>query len=91
METKIKIGDRVKLISLTDQTRKDYPSLRIGDEGIVVYIIGAIDNYITEPDIIRPYLYCINWGQEITNGVNCDGRCDDGHGGSVKPEEVTKI
>ncbi len=87
MNREIRINDRVRLINPSDETKKDYPLLSVGDEGIVVYSsikLDPNDGKWKPPQ--KPY-WIIRWDKPI-NGHDCDGHCQDGHGSRVEREEV---
>ena len=87
MDPEMKINDKVKLIKHSYETKKDYPSLSVGDEGIVVRTLcrTKVD---PKDGMWKDFLkYCIDWGKPI-NGYDCDGRCQDGYGSIVEREEV---
>jgi hypothetical protein len=92
MDHKIKIGDKVKVINPSYETGRDYPSLSINDEGIVVHTLSEI-KLDPKDDTWKSSRknYCIDWGKSIINGHNCDGRCEDGHGCCVGQEEIIKV
>jgi hypothetical protein len=91
MDREIIIGNRVKLINPSYDTKKDYPSLLKGDEGIVVNIFSEIklDPKDGEWKDFRKN-YCIDWNKSV-NGHDCDGRCENGHGCCVKRDEIEVI
>ena len=87
MDPEIKINDKVKLIKPSYETKKDYPSLSVGDEGIVVRTLRRT-KVDPKDGMWKDFLkYCIDWGKPI-NGYDCDGRCQDGYGSIVEREEV---
>jgi hypothetical protein len=87
MDRKIKIGDKVKLIKPSYETKKYHPSLLEGDEGIVVRTLPRT-KVDPKDGMWKDFLkYCIDWGKAI-NGHDCDGRSQDGHGSSVEREEI---
>ena len=70
----VKLGDTVKLITYTGSNE----ILCIGDEGIVVEIIG-FNNLIG-----------IDWGKNI-DGHTCDGTCTDTYGWRVSCQSIKII
>jgi hypothetical protein len=86
MVPEIKIGDKIKLIKPSYETKRDHPLLLVGDEGIVVHTINQFD-FIKH---LKWKAYCVNWGKPI-NGSNLEGRCQDGHGSCVERDEIEAI
>jgi hypothetical protein len=102
METEIKFGDKVKLVEPSPRTRKNYPSLLVGEEGSVVHISYGYNVLVSGSsqllwdgsggvDWANELLYGIEWKNIITNGHNCQGYGKNDQCSYTEAYEIEKI
>jgi hypothetical protein len=102
MESEIKFGDRVKLVRPSPRTKKNHPSLLVGEEGAVVHVGYGYDVLLSgvgklfwtttvRTEWTDQLFYGIEWRNLITNGHDCQGNCKKGHGSYLEAYEIEKI